>query len=282
MEIMAIIKNTGIKRGDKLTSTALNAEFAAVNTGFPMNEDNVRNEGLDYTAFDTGGSGTSTGGNGLILVDANSYPIQASSSSTIVRENPTDGTATVLGTKSGLSISVAAGDIIRVYWQAQIATSHTGTLPIGTSSNMSTACWAMWLTWTLDGAAAVVPGQSNMADPLDTGQVGAAMEKTIATTLIPAHLFHNQSGGSGARSEEFGDRCCYGSYYYKFTSSGTISAFSLSARGLFMPLYKPTGGSIPATIEDRNCLLLQTLTAGNTAQVTFTGIDLGYLLMRSE
>ncbi len=70
---MALIKNTTVKRGDKLTSAELNQQFTDVNSGFPMNGDTVRNEGVDYMAVDTGSSGTSTGKNGLVLVDAGSH-----------------------------------------------------------------------------------------------------------------------------------------------------------------------------------------------------------------
>ena len=49
---MSIIKNANPpKRGEKLTSTELNQVFTEVNTAFPMDGDNVRNEGIELPAF---------------------------------------------------------------------------------------------------------------------------------------------------------------------------------------------------------------------------------------
>ena len=280
---MAIIKNTGIKRGDKLTATDLNAEFAAVNTGFPMNEDNVRNEGVDYKAFDTGGSGSSTGKNGVILVDANGFVLQTSGTSTIVRENTSVASDTAVGDKTGLSISAVAGDILRVYWQAQVTTSTTSSgYPTGTSGIHSTACWVHRLQWQINGSGSYVdvPGQSDLNQTIDaSGNKGTIMDETIASALVNSAIYHKNGSGTPTLIDP-AIRTSYGSYYYKFTGSTTINAFRIVARGLFMPIYVASGGGNPAYSEDKNCL--QLLTVSTAQQITFNQVDLNYLLMRSE
>lgn len=274
---MALIKNTTVKRGDKLTSAELNQQFTDVNSGFPMNGDNVRNEGVDYMAVDTGSSGTSTGKNGLVLVDANNYVLQAASSSTIVREYSTAGSATQIGEKTGLSISAVAGDILRVYWQAQVTTTAGSGLPVG-AGTFSTACWAHWLEWDVGSGYVPVTGQSDMNQTIATGTTGAPMDQTVATALVNASIYHD-SGGSPAIINP-GARCSYGSYYYKFTGSQTITKLRIQCRGLFLPRYNPVAGGTAAEFEDRNCL--QLMTASGAQQIEFNQLDLAFMLMRGE
>ena len=274
---MALIKNTTVKRGDKLTSAELNQQFTDVNSGFPMNGDNVRNEGVDYMAVDTGSSGTSTGKNGLVLVDAGSHVLQAASSSTIVREYSTAGGATQIGEKTGLSISAVAGDILRVYWQAQVTTTAGSGLPVG-AGTFSTACWAHWLEWDVGSGYVPVTGQSDMDQTIATATTGAPMDQTVATALVNASIYHD-SGGSPAIINP-GARCSYGSYYYKFTGSQTITKLRIQCRGLFLPRYNPVAGGTSAEFEDRNCL--QLMTASGAQQIEFNQLDLAFMLMRGE
>ena len=276
---MSIIKNPSIKRGDKLTASDLNAEFTAVNTAFPIDGDNVRNEGVDYRVINTGNSGTSTGKNGLVLVDANGYTLQSAGSSTIVREHATVTSATSLGEKTGLSITAVSGDILRVYWQSQITTTAQAGLPVGTGIR-STACWVYWLQWQIDGSGSWVdvPGQSNMDTVIDAGgNKGSTMSETIASSLVNASIWYSVGGGTIINP---GPRSSYGSWQYKFTGNVTINAFRLVARGLFLPIYIASGGGNPAYSEDKNCLILQT--TGTAQQIEFNQIDLNYLLMRGE
>ena len=274
---MAIIKNTPVKRGDKLTAAELNQQFTDANSGFPMNGGNVRNEGVDYMAVDTGGSGSSTGKNGLVLVDANSYTLHAAGASTTVREYSTSASATQIAEKTGLSISAVAGDILRVYWQAQVTTTAGSGLPAGTG-RFSTACWAHWLEWDVGAGYVPVTGQSDMDDTIATATTGAPMDKTVATSLVNASVFH-LSGGSPTIVNP-GPRCSYGSYYYKFTGSQTITKLRIQCRGLFLPRYNPVAGGTAAEFEDRNCL--QLMTASGAQQIVFNQLDLSYLLMRGE
>ena len=274
---MAIINNDSIKRGDLLKSAELNAEFTAVNSGFPMNGDNVRNEGVDYMAVDTGPSGGSTGKNGLVLVAADKWTIHASGASTVVREYPT-GAINYIGEQTGLSISAVAGDILRVYWQAQVTTTAGAGFPTGTA-NFSTACWAHWLQWDVGAGYVEVPGQSDMNQTIATAQIGAPMDQTVATSLVNACIYY-KSGGSSAIINP-GARCSYGSYFYKFTGSLTIAKFRIACRGLFQPKYNPVAGGTSAEFEDRNCLHL-TSVGGGAQLIEFNQLDLKFLLMRSE
>ena len=69
---MSIIKNTGIKRGDKLTATDLNAEFTSVNSAFKMDAENFRNEAIDSPSLKGVGA---SGQAGIILKDAATYTL---------------------------------------------------------------------------------------------------------------------------------------------------------------------------------------------------------------
>ena len=272
---MSIIKNDSIKRGDLLKSAELNAEFTAVNSGFPMNGDNVRNEGVDYMAGDTL---PATGKNGLVLVAADKWTIHASGASALVREYPT-GIIEYIGEQTGLSISAVAGDILRVYWQAQVTTTANAPLPSGATGIYSTACWAHWLEWDVGAGYVQVPGQSGMNETIALAQIGAPMDQTLATSLVHACIYY-KSGGSSAIINP-GARCSYGSYFYKFTGGVTIAKFRIACRGVFLPKYNPVAGGTSAEFEDRNCLLLDSVGAG-AQQIVFNQLDLKFLLMRSE
>ena len=284
---MSIIKNTGIKRGEKLTFTDLNAEFTAVNTAFPMDEDNVRNEGLDYRSFATGATRFTRGSNGLILVNSQSFNLQSAGSSTVIREYPA-GSSQALGIPAVPSIGgvnyfdAKENDILRVYWQIQATTTIDNNVPIGTGTNpYSSACWAIRLQWEINGAGSFteVPGQSDMNQTIGIGQLGTIMSETNATTLVNAGIVHKDSTGS-TTFINVGPRTVYGSYYYKFTTDTRVNKMRLIGQGLFLPLYQSSGGGIPAYAENKNCLLLNNTTP--TQQIDTNQIDLAYLLLRSE
>jgi hypothetical protein len=280
---MSIIKNTGIKRGEKLTFTDLNAEFTAVNTAFPMDDDNVRNEGIDYRCIKTNTSGTASGKNGLILVNGQSLNLQSSGSSTVIREYPA-GSSQALGIPATPTSPIDAkeNDILRVYWQIQATTTIDNNVAIGTGTNpYSSACWAIRLQWEINGAGSFteVPGQSDMNQTIGIGQLGTIMSETNATTLVNAGIVHKDSTGS-TTFINVGPRTVYGSYYYKFTTDTIINKMRLIGQGLFLPLYQSSGGGIPAYAENKNCLLLNNTTP--TQQIDTNQIDLTYLLLRSE
>ena len=112
---MSIIENNGIKRGDLLTSTAINAEFAAVNSAFPMDGDNVRSEGLDQPVFDTN---PNSGQSGIILKKAETFTLR-SAQLTITSNTNADSAVPIAATEVGAQsvvITAQPTDVLRVYW----------------------------------------------------------------------------------------------------------------------------------------------------------------------
>ena len=103
-----------IKRGSSYTSTQLNQQFTEVNAAFPMDGDNVRNEGIDQPSFDLNNS---HGKSGIILVaaasDNNTTPVTASANT--ATGSPFDAPVTI---QTWTVVQpVTTTDLIRVYWQ---------------------------------------------------------------------------------------------------------------------------------------------------------------------
>ena len=72
------------KRGEQLTSTELNQVFTEANDAFPLDGDNVRNEGIEQPSFNLSGS---SGKSSIILIAADD---DDNSGSTTVTSNDRD------------------------------------------------------------------------------------------------------------------------------------------------------------------------------------------------
>jgi len=281
---MSVIKNTGIKRGDKLTSTALNAEFTAANTAFTMDADNFRTEGIDQPAFDLNAT---TGKSGIILKQTGSSNLITSASPVTIDANENAVGSMVAATQLGIvnaggSILIPAKDtnIIRVYWQHRLAT-----LAITAKSNpydrlKCGLCWAIWLEWQLasGGSWTQVPGQGDMESNLDagssTGGYGSLTEDLKATSVDFYSLDYHVAAGAANELQVFpGERCGYGQWYYKFASDTNIYGLRLMCRGLYEPCH-------PSTSHNKNALRITQAAADNKLAINY--LQLSYLLMRNE
>ena len=286
---MSVIKNTGIKRGDKLTSTALNAEFTAVNTAFTMDADNFRTEGLDQPAFNLNAtSGKST----IILKQAGSSTLIASSGATVVveaNENAvaSSAAATQLGifNNSGAAFIIAEqNDILRVYWQHQHFTQAITAKSLPYDALKSNNCWAIWLEWQLSsgGAWAQVPGQSDMETNYTgtSGGYGAKTQDLKATEIVYHSLNYHIGSGTINQLQSFPtQRMGYGQYYYKFTSNTTIYGLRLMCKGIYQTIYATTPSSNILMISQADA---PTAPATTNNTISIDDLELSYILMKDE
>ncbi len=271
---MAIINNTSIKRGDKLKSTELNAEFTAVNTAFTMDDENFRNEALDQPAFDTE---STTGAAGIILKSANTYDIR-SGTLTVQANTNAETIAPVAATEVGAQAIVMVAkqnDIFRCYWQYDFNTEGDNTnAPI--DIDRQGLCWAVWLEWKTSsgGSYTPVPGQGDLNDAI-TVAAGTRYGNSSSSLKATSLDYHR----IGIRSQTYnqsiypGRRGGYGQYYYKFTSDTTIYGLRLMVNGIYEPVF--------ATSSSQNALK-STQAAGTAHKILIYDANISYLLMRNE
>jgi hypothetical protein len=274
---MSVIKNTEIKRGDKLTSTALNAEFAAVNTAFTMDADNFRTESIDQPAFDTN---SAHGRSGIILKAAQTFSTINSGTLTINANTNADSVAPQAATEIGaetVAIVAKQNDIFRVYWQYDFNTEgNSSTDPY--DADLLGWNWAIWLEWQLSSGGAFTPvtGQGDLDNAITVG--GATKYGDLTSNLKACSIdYHgiNYDSGSADVVVYPGRRNGYGQYFYKFTSDTTIYGLRLMVRGLYEPIYATTSNALKS---------LQASTSGGSHVHKFVlyRADLSYLLMRNE
>ena len=165
------------RRGELLTSTDLNQVFTEVNDAFPMDGDNVRNEGIDMPVFDLNNV---SGINDIVLLDADD---DTDTSSTVVQANTAASTPfdapTAVHTWSKL-ITFNTNKILRVYWQFE--NEVVGAVDPPVTSNVNATAWAIWLEWQLSngGAWDAVPNQGDF----DRVTVGEPTSQTYGCTIV--------------------------------------------------------------------------------------------------
>ena len=270
---MSIISNSIIKRGDKLTSSQLNGEFTAVNTGFPMNKNNLANESLDLPVFDTNNT---SGKSGIILKQMDMYT--NGSSATAYANTATTypfTSGTVIHTETVL-YTCEQNDMLRIYWNLSLQTfGDSSTYPIGSAGDKA-LCWVFLLEWQLSsgGAWTQVPNQGNVITSLPpTGLYGnnvlllygCSLESHVNTYYEPSspsdvHVYapkHNN----------------YGQWYYKVPSAQTIYGLRIRCMGLYTPQYIGTSNAI---------VLLIAPSGSTTHYVTVDKSELGFIQMRDR
>jgi len=275
---MSVIKNTGIKRGDKLTSTALNAEFTAVNTAFTMDADNFRTEAIDQPAFNTN---PNHGKSGIILKDANTYSSINSGTVTVNANTNAETVAPQAATEVGAQavvITANQNDILRVYWQYDFNT--TGNAATAPYSNSKLGwCWAMWLEWKTSSGGSYTPvtGQGDLDNAITVSSATRYGELTssMKATSLDYHAINYTLAGVGDNCNFPGRRMGYGQYYFKFTGDTTLYGLRLMVRGLYEPVYATSSNGIKS--------LQAALSGGsNIHTMVIYNADLSFLLMRNE
>jgi hypothetical protein len=231
-------------RGKPLTSTDLNTSFTEVNNAFPLDGDNVRNEGLDQPVFATY---PSSGQSGIILknadadLDSSTYIVPANTATTA----PYNGLTTIHSwTKL---INLAQNDILRVYWQFdnEVAGFVSGN-PITDDTNAT--AWVVWLEWQIGGTTwSPVPNQSDFVDiQVSPATHGASSLKTYATTFVNHVYIYKKISDVNHSFYIPPARSSYGSWCFKADTSYLITGLRLQARGLVQNFYNSAPVSGPA------------------------------------
>lgn len=269
---MSRITNTNPpNRGDKLTSTDLNTSFTEVNNAFPMDAENVRNEGLDQPSFALAGT---SGQSGIILIKADENDNSVSvivNANTVAGAPPKDAPTTVQTWTTGI-VPFNQNKIIRVYWQFENVITGSVTTPIAAGTNGT--AWAVWLEWQLSsgGAFVPVPFQSDFEDiQISPATYGASSLKTYASTFVN-HVYI-RSGGYDFPPARTG----YGCWLFKADQNYVIYGLRLRARGLLQPRYNAT----PVSGDPVNVWELVDSPA-STHQMTINKSYMAYMIMEEQ
>lgn len=263
------------KRGEQLTSTELNQVFTEVNDAFPMDGDNVRNEGIEQPSFTLE---SKTGVSGIILIkasddtDTSTTTVNANTASTTPFDAPT-----AVHTWNTFA-TFDSGKIIRVYWQFE--NEITGAISPPVTSNVNATAWAIWLEWKLSasGSFEPVPNQSDFDDHLTNSSLynyGASTLETYATTLVDHVYVHAHSGSTNYEFPP--ERTGYGCWWYKADQDYTIYGLRLVCKGLFQGFYNLNPISGPRT----NVWEIQPATA-STHSIDIGASNIAYMIMEEK
>lgn len=270
-----ITNNNPPYRGKELTSSSLNEVFTEVNDAFPMDGDNVRNEGIDQPAFDLS---TSDGKSTIILIesdeDQNDTPVIVLANDKVA---PPYDPPVAVHTWPFLQ-TFQTDKIMRVYWQFENETysSSLPSVPIVSSTNAT--AWAVWLEWQLSfgGAWTPVPNQSDFEDILVSPTThGASTLDTYGCTIVN-HVFIHAHGGT-TRYDEYPPRTGYGSWIYKADQDYVIFGLRLMCRGLIQNFFNSTPVNPPAS----NAWELVDA-APLTHQITINTSHIAYMIMEEQ
>ena len=259
------------KRGEQLTSTELNQVFTEANAAFPLDGDNVRNEGIEQPSFNLSGT---TGKSGIILIAAadddetSSTDVPANTKTNVPYDSPT--------TVHTWNFTQAfnSGKIIRVYWQFENTVAGSATTPFFAGGNG--VGWAVWLEWQLSsgGSWVPVPNQSDFEDiQVSAATHGAATYNTYGCTLVN-HGYVHDSGAPAPNVIFPPARTGYGCWWYKADQNYTIYGLRLRCRGLVVNFYNST----PVNGDATNAWELVDSPAA-THQITIGDSNIAYLLM---
>lgn len=250
------------KRGEQLTSTELNQVFTEANAAFPMDGDNVRNEGIEQPSFNLSGT---TGKSGVILIAA--ADDDETSSTTITGNSSTVSPVapTTVHTWNFVQ-AFNSGKILRVYWQFENEITGNTTTPVQPTYNA--LAWAVWLEWQLSsgGAWDVVPNQGDF----DRVTIGEPTSQTYGCTIVN-HVFVRSH--SSSTSYDFPpDRTGYGCWWYKADQNYTIYGLRLRCRG-------PIINNYDSTSNTNTWLLLGGSSYPSNHEITIGDSNIAYLLM---
>ena len=261
------------KRGEQLTSTELNQVFTEVNDAFPMDGDNVRNEGIEQPSFNLA---STSGKSGIILIAADD---DTDTGTTIVPANEATSApydpATVVHTWSTL-ITFNTNKIMRVYWQFENVVAGSATTPITADTNATG--WAVWLEWQLSsgGSWEPVPNQSDFEDLVESPATsGAVTYRTYGSTIVNHVYIHEHS--SSTEYDFPPDRTGYGCWWYQAKQNYTIYGLRLKCRGLIQNFYADN----PVSGDDTNAWELVDSPA-STHQITIGASNIAYMIMEEK
>ena len=275
---MSKITNTNPpQRGEKLTTTDMNQVFTEANGAFPLDGDNVRNEGLDQPVFSlNSGHGKSA----IILVGAGSN--QATTPVTVnanTAASPAFDPAVTIQTWAVVQ-PVTTEDMIRVYWQFDYQNTANSVAPVNIDTNNG-CVWAVWLEYQLSsgGAWTAVENQYDFDAPID-GTIGSptaygAPTKFCYGCTIYSHALVYNNGGV-LRVDSIPHRTGYGQWWLAPSSNITIYGLRLQCRGLLDQRYITAVG-----FTQGNAWHLKTVSSG-VQQTTINKSYVSYMVMREQ
>jgi hypothetical protein len=268
-----------IKRGSSYTSTQLNQQFTEVNAAFPMDGDNVRNEGIDQPSFDLNNS---HGKSGIILVaaasDNNTTSVTASANT--ATGSPFDAPVTI---QTWTVVQpVTTTDLIRVYWQFDYQTVVNNSAPVSLQDKNS-CVWAVWLEYqsSFGGSWEAVPNQGDFdqgiaGSPGSLTSYGTHTSQGYGCTIVPHALVLYDTVTSNTKVyTNTVPATGYGDWIYAPDSNITIYGLRLRMRGLLDQKYDSVLG------PPQNSWRLLTTSSGvqtNTVSRSY----MAYLVMREQ
>jgi|TARA_B100000085_G_scaffold284087_1_gene316236 hypothetical protein len=275
MEMSRITNADPIKRGSSYTSTQLNQQFTEVNAAFPMDGDNVRNEGIDQPVFDlNNGHGKS----GIILVaaDSNDNTTPVTASANTATTSPFDSPVTIQTWT--LLQPVTTTDLIRVYWQFDYETVVNDLAPVNVQDNNG-CVWAIWLEYqsSFGGSWEAVPNQGDFeqgiaGSPGSITSYGTHTSQGYGCTIVPhALVYHDSSTRVRTPNPSTG----YGDWIYAPDSNIVIYGLRLRIRGLLDQKYDSVTG-----VAQNSWRLLTTSSGVQTNTVSRS--YMAYLVMREQ
>ncbi len=269
-----------IKRGSALSSTQLNQQFTEANAAFPMDGDNVRNEGLDQPAFDLNNA---TGKSGIILVaaakDSQTTPVTATANAAL---DPADAPFTI---QTWTVVQpVTTSDVIRVYWQFDYQTVANDSAPVNTPENNG-CVWAVWLEYqdSFGSSWQAVPNQGDFeqgisGSPGSLTAWGTYTSQGYACTIVPHTVVLYDAlylPANNPRVLATHASTGYGDWIYSPPSNITIYGLRLRIRGLLDQKYD-------AVIGDPSNAWKLLLTSSGVQTNTVSRSDMSYLVMRKQ
>jgi len=270
MEMSKITNTNPPQRGQELTTTDLNQVFTEANGAFPLDGDNVRNEGLDQPVFSLN---SGHGKSGIILVNAAS---NESTTPVTVNANTATGTpfdaATTVQTWTVVQ-PITTADLIRVYWQFDYQNTVTSAGPVNIATNNG-CVWALWLEYQLSfgGAWQPVENQNDFDNFLDTSVYGSPTSFTYGCTIYSHALVYNNGGSLVV--DTYPHRTGYGCWWLAPSSNITIYGLRLQCRGLLNQRFVTPNNL-------KNSWHLQTVSSG-TQQSTINKSYIAYMVMREQ
>ena len=274
-----ISTDTMPKRGAKIDSPELNNIYTDINSGFPLAEDNVRNEGLALPQFDTYAQ---SGESGIILKSADAF-VGSHGAGTIVRANeatvfPYD--APQLIQEESLLILTEDDDILRVYFQIEAEVSGSNASPIGAGTN--DMFWVFWLEWQLSSGGAWEPVQGNTSNQTDYEDIlispstyGGFTEDSIAAIFVNHCYVHSHSSSTDVDFPPKRGHC--GNYFLLENTGGrNIYGLRVMARGLMR------GGYVSGGVSGDGNAGFITISPASTHQITVYNSDISYVQMRNK
>lgn len=290
---MSIINNDNFDRDTKLDPATLNAKFTDVATATAsIDENNVRNSGIDAPQFDTT---VTHGKHGVQLVAIAHDEIGAAAA---VGQTFPHGSVNAITGMGTLTMNVTVfggaieGDLLRVYWHTESSKSWSAP-----TNQVRRKCWAQSLRWRLGGAGtyADVPGQGNYSTTAFGAFNGVSLENCNGSTFIH-HASIIDNGGAAADNVAPTEAIATGTNRYVENDVGASNRL-MSTGAWFHEITAPEAGTVQFNFQlgitgmltpiydngtSKNYLVSPAVAPANSPTITIYKVNIAAVLMRSK